>query len=65
MWFHTRQHLQQGRFSGSIRTDQPKAFPIADMEVQIGEQSTDAEVLGCTHQADQAHDGVSGNYLTR
>ena len=51
------QNLQQRGLPRSVRADQAKAIAFRDMEIQIGEEGADAEVLGGTHQADQAHNG--------
>ena len=59
--FSTGKHLQQSRLAGAIRPNQSEPLPFADMEVEIGKKSADAEILGGTHQADQAHEGGAGN----
>ena len=55
-WFDTRQHLQQGGLTGTVRADQPQPFTFPDVQLKIGEQGADAEVLGGTHKADQTHE---------
>ena len=54
--FPSGQHPQQGAFAGAVGADQAEAIPFAHVQVQIGEQGAQAEVLARTHQADQAHD---------
>ena len=54
--FPSGQHPQQGAFAGAVGADQAEAIPFAHVQVQIGEQGAQAEVLAGTHQADKAHD---------
>ena len=59
--FFPRQNLQQGGFAGAIGTDQPEPFSFTDVEIEIGKEGADAEILGRTHQADQTHGVPAGS----
>ena len=59
--FFPCQHLQQGGFAGAIGTDQSEPLPFTDVEIEIGKEGADAEILGRTHQADQTHGVPAGS----
>ena len=53
--------LEQGGFARAIGTDQPEPFSFSDVEIEIGKEGADAEILGRTHQADQTHGVPAGS----
>ena len=56
-----RKHLEQSGFAGAIGSDQPEPFSFSDVEIEIGKEGADAEILGRTHQADQTHGVPAGS----